>query len=155
MWAAKRSFDDDSSGSSQGASDASTSTDGDVLPVPEMRRLREAHNKPRPARKKTPCEFVELGPALQSLLRKLQHVATRGAGLLKSEAANKAIFLLQPDYKSENATGVAATFPSHATSKSQRVVDIFAMNAENGDDDKLDGETSREDRVGRGVALRR
>ena len=98
-------------------------------------------------------DSIPLSFALQSELGKLQHIATRGAGVSKAErekvcqAANNAISVLQLGYKSENMTGVPATFSSHATFKRQRVVEIFAMDAEHsegdegGDDEHSPGET--------------
>ena len=65
--------------------------------------------------KKNPPAFNQKSPALQSELRKLQHVnlVFRKAEWDKvGKAADKAISLLQPGSKTSD---VAATFPSHTT----------------------------------------
>ena len=58
-WAAKRSLDDDYSRYSQGTSDASTSTDGDIFPVTEKGRRRRAYTKQRLVREKTPLASIQ------------------------------------------------------------------------------------------------
>ena len=49
--------------------------------VPEKRRRGGAYHKPKPPTKQHPQAVIQLSPALQSELRKLQQVATRGAGV--------------------------------------------------------------------------
>ena len=46
--------------------------------VPAKRSRRGAPRKPRVPRKKPPPAYIQLSPALQSELRKLQHAAARG-----------------------------------------------------------------------------
>ena len=132
VLAAKRSHGDDdtSGGESDGTSGTSASTASDAESVDEKRRRRGAHRKPRPPRKETPPAIVQLCPALQSELRKLQHVATRGGAAewdKVCKAGNKAISLLQPGSRT---AVVAATITSHATGgRGQFVFEISAMDA--------------------------
>ena len=83
VLAAKRCHEDDdtSGGESDGTSVtlASTETDADI--VSEKRRRREAYHKPRPPGMNNPLAFIQLSPALQSELKKLQQVATRESGV--------------------------------------------------------------------------
>ena len=82
LLSAKRSHEDEdtSCGKSDGTSGTSASTESDAEAVPKKQRRRGARHKPRPARTKNPPAFIQLSPASQSELRKLQHVATRRAG---------------------------------------------------------------------------
>ena len=66
--AGKRSHEDDetSGGESDGTSGTSASTESDADVVPEKRRRRGLHHKPRPPRKNNSLAFIQLGPALQS-----------------------------------------------------------------------------------------
>ena len=90
-----------------------------------------------------------LSPTLQSELRKLQHVATRRAGISTAEwdkvceEANKAVSLLQFGSRTSD---VAATFTSFATGKGgQHVVEISAVDVD--DDSKMEkNETSVNDK---------
>ena len=88
VLAAKRSHEDDdtSGGESDGSSGTSVESDADV--VLEERRRRGAYHKPRPPRHKNQLPFMQLGPALQSELKKLHHVATRGSVVAKAEWDN-------------------------------------------------------------------
>ena len=71
--------------------------------VPAKRSRRGAPRKPRVPRKTPPPAYIQLSPALQSELRKLQHAAARGSSADKvewarvSRAADKALALLLPD----------------------------------------------------------
>ena len=107
----------------------SLESDADV--VPEKRRRRGAYHKARIPRNNNPSASIQVGPALQSELKKLQQLASRGSRAPKVEwdkvckVAHEAISLLQPGSKTSD---VAATFTSQATGKrGQHVVDIFAM----------------------------
>ena len=71
--------------------------------VPAKRSRRGAPRKPRVPRKKPPPAYIQLSPALQSELRKLQHASARGSSAPAadwarvSRAADKALALLLPD----------------------------------------------------------
>ena len=71
--------------------------------VPAKRSRRGAPRKPRVPRKKPPPTYIQLSPALQSELGKLQHAAARGSSASAAEwarvsrAADKALALLLPD----------------------------------------------------------
>ena len=71
--------------------------------VPAKRTRRGVPRKLRVPRKKPPPAYVQLSPALQSELRKLQHAAARGSSASAadwakvSRAADKALALLLPD----------------------------------------------------------
>ena len=84
--AAKRSHEEDDTfgGESDGTSGTSASTESDADLVHDKRRRRGAYRKPREPSKNNPPAFVQLSPALQSELKKLQHVATPGPWCLKS-----------------------------------------------------------------------
>ena len=87
VLAAKRCHEDDdtSGGESDGTSGTSASTVSDAHVVPEKRRRRRVDRKPRPPRKKNSFAFIQLSPSLQSELKKLQQVATRGSGVSKAK----------------------------------------------------------------------
>ena len=53
--------------------------------VPAKRSRRGAPRKPRVPRKKPPPAYIQLSPALQSELRKLQHAAARGSSASAAE----------------------------------------------------------------------
>ena len=86
VLAAQRSHEDEhtSGGESDGTSGTSASTESDADVVPEKRRRRVAYHKPRPPTKKNRPVVIQLSPALQSELKKLQQVATRGSGTSKA-----------------------------------------------------------------------
>ena len=88
VLASKRSHEDDdkSDGESDGTSGTLASTESDADVVPEKVRRRRAYHKPRPPRKKNPPAFIQLSPPLQSELKKLQQVATRGSGVSRKRA---------------------------------------------------------------------
>ena len=71
--------------------------------VPAKRSRRGVPRKPRVPREKPPPTYIQLSPALQSELRKLQHAAARGSSASAAEwakvsmAADKALALLFPD----------------------------------------------------------
>ena len=60
-----------------------TFTDPDEAPAKRTRR--EVPGKPRALRKKPPRAHIQLSPALQSDLRKLQHAAARGSSASAAE----------------------------------------------------------------------
>ena len=85
---------------------------------------------------------------LQSVLKELQQVATRGSGVSKSEgdkvyrAENKATSLLQPG---SSTSDVAATFTSHATGRTgEKGYAIFAKDADENCKNEKCGKTRRE-----------
>ena len=78
-------------------------TTTDPEEVPAKRSRRGAPRKPRVPRKKPLPAYIQLSPALQSELIKLQHAAARGSSSSAAEwarvsrAADKALALLLPD----------------------------------------------------------
>ena len=94
MWTSKRGRDSEETGTESEMTEGTEETVTDPEEVPR---------KPRVPRKKPPPAYIQLSPALQSELRKLQHAAARGssasaAGWAKvSRAADKALALLLPD----------------------------------------------------------
>ena len=85
VLAAKRSHDDDTSGDeSDRTSGTAASSESDADVVQEKRRRRGAHDKPRPPMNNYPLAFSQLSLVLQSELRKLQQLATRGSGVSKN-----------------------------------------------------------------------
>ena len=78
-----------------------TITDPEEAPVKRTRR--GVPRKPRAPRKRPPPQYIQLSPALQSELRKLQHAAARGSSASAAEwakvsrAADKVLALLLPD----------------------------------------------------------
>ena len=90
----------------------------------------------------------QLSPALQSELKKLQQVATRGSGVSKAEwdKVCKAAFILL--LRSGSRTpDVEATFTSHATGRrGQHVFDTIAMDADdNCKNESVENEASSEE----------
>ena len=71
--------------------------------VPAKRSPRGVPRKPRVPRKKPPPAYIQLSPALQSELRKLQHVGARDSSTAAaqwakvSKAADKALALFLPE----------------------------------------------------------
>ena len=71
--------------------------------VSAKRSRRGVPRKQRIPRKKLPAAYIQLSPALQSELRKLQHAAARGSSASAAEwarvsrAADKTLALLLPD----------------------------------------------------------
>ena len=71
--------------------------------VPAKRSRRGAPRKPRVPRKKPPPAYIQLSPALQSEVRKVQHAAARGSSASAAEwarvsrAADNALALLLLD----------------------------------------------------------
>ena len=137
MLAAKRSPEDDdtSRGGSDGSSGKSASTESDADVAPEKRRRRGTYHKPRPPRQNNLLAFIQLSPALQSELKKLQHVwlhedlvFRKLNGTKCARLENKTVSLLQPGSRTPD---VAATITSPATGRRrQHVVEIFAMDVD-------------------------
>ena len=85
MLAAKRSFEDEDMSGGTERWEHRHPTESDAEAKPEKRRRSGAYRKPRPPRHAIPPAFIQLSPALQSELRKLQPVATRGTAVSKAE----------------------------------------------------------------------
>ena len=87
-WTSKRGRESEETGTE------SEMTDGieETITVPEeahaKRTRRGVPRKPRLTRKKPPPAYIQLSPALQSELRKLQHAAARGSSASASERAS-------------------------------------------------------------------
>ena len=103
VWTSKRGRDSEETGTESDMTEGTEETTTDPEEVPAKRSQRGAQRKPRVPRKKPPPAYIELSPALQSELRKLQHAAARGSSASAAEwarvsrAADKALTLLLPD----------------------------------------------------------
>ena len=84
-------------------SEGTEETITDPEEVPAKRSRRGVPRKPKGPRKEPPPAYIQLSPALQSELRKLQRAAARGSSASAAEwakfsrAADKALALLLPD----------------------------------------------------------
>ena len=103
VWTSKRGRDSEETGTESEMTEGSEETITDPEEVPAKRSRRGAPRKPRVPRKKPPQAYIQLSPALQSELRKLQRAAARGSSATAAEwakssrAADKALALLLPD----------------------------------------------------------
>ena len=97
--------------------DGTEETITDPEEAPAKRTRRGVPRKPRAPRKKPPSAYIQLSPALQSELRKLQHAAARGSSASAAEwakvsrAAGKALALLLPD-KGPRSMQISTVFMS-------------------------------------------
>ena len=100
VWTSKRGRTGEETGTE---SDMTEETITDPEEVPTKRSRRGVPRKPRVPRKKPPPAYIQVSPALQSELKKLQHAAARGSSASAAEwvrvsrAADKALALLLPD----------------------------------------------------------
>ena len=97
----KRGRDSEETGTESDMTEGTEETIIDFEEVSAKRSRRGALRKPRVPRKKPPPAYIQLSPALQSELRKLQHAAARGPSASAAEwatkvsrAADKALALL-------------------------------------------------------------
>ena len=103
MWTLKRGRECEETGTESEMTDGTEETITDPEEAPAKRTRRGVPRKPRIPRKKPPPACIQLSPALQSELRKLQHAAPRGSSASAAEwarvsrAADKALALLLPD----------------------------------------------------------
>ena len=103
VWTSKRGRDSEETGTESDMTEGTVETITDPEEIPAKRSRRGAPRKPRVPRKKPPPAYIQLSPALQSELRKLQHAAARGSSASAAEwarvsrAADKALALLLPD----------------------------------------------------------
>ena len=103
VWTSKRGRDSEETGTESDMTEGTEETITDPEEVLAKRSRRGAPRKPRVPRKKPPPAYIQLSPALQSELRKLQHAAARGSSASAAEwarvstAADKALALLLPD----------------------------------------------------------
>ena len=102
MWTSKRGRDSQETGTESDMTEGTEETITDPEEVLAKRSRRGVPRKPRVPRKKPPPAYIQLSPALQSELRKLQHAAARGSSASAAEwakvsrAADKALALLLP-----------------------------------------------------------
>ena len=105
VWTSKRGRDSEETGTESDMTEGTEETITDPEEVPAKRSRRGVLRKPRVPRKKPPPAHIQLSPALQSELRKLQDAAARGSSASAAEwakvsrAADKALALLLPDKK--------------------------------------------------------
>ena len=102
-WTSKRGRDSEETGTKSEMTDGTEETITDPEEVSAKRTLRGVPRKPRVPRKKPPPAYIQVSPALQSELRKLQHACARGSSASAAErarvsrTADKALALLLPD----------------------------------------------------------
>ena len=107
VWTSKRGRDSEETGTESEMTEGTEETITDPEEVPAKRTRRGVPRKPRVPRKKLPPAYIQLSPALQSELRKLQHAASRGSSASSAEwdkvsrAADKALTLLLPDKRTK------------------------------------------------------
>ena len=103
VWTSKRGRDSEKTGTESDMTEGAEETITDPEEFLAKRSRRGAPIKSRVPRKKPPPAYIQLSPALQSALRKLQHAAARGSSasavewVRVSRAAGKALVLLLPD----------------------------------------------------------
>ena len=98
MWTPKRGGDSEETGTESDMTEKTEDTMTNPEEVPAKHSRRGAPRKPRVPRMKPPPAYIQLSPALQSELRKLQHAAARGSSASAAEwARDKALALLLLD----------------------------------------------------------
>ena len=98
VWTSKRGRDSEETGTESDMTEKTEDTMADPEEVLAKRSRRGAPRKPRVPRKKPPPAYIQLSPAFQSELRKLQYAAARGSSASAAEwARDKALALLLPD----------------------------------------------------------
>ena len=103
VWTSKRGRDSEETGTESDMTEGTEKTITDPEEVSAERSRRGVPRKPRVQRKKPPPAYIQLSPALQSELRKLQYAAARGSSASAAEwakvsrAADKALALLLLD----------------------------------------------------------
>ena len=103
VWPSKRGRDSEETGTESGMTEGTEETITDLEEVPAKRSRRGVPRKPKVQRKKPPPAYIQVSPALQSELRRLQHAVARGSSASAAEwakvsrAADKALALLLPD----------------------------------------------------------
>ena len=103
VWTSKRGRDSEETGTESEMTEGTQEKITDPEEVAAKRSWRGVQRKPKVAIKKPPSAYIQLSPALQSQLRKLQHAAARGSLASAAEwakvsrAADKALALLLPD----------------------------------------------------------
>ena len=103
VWTSKRGRNSEETGTESDMTEGTEETITDPEEVPAKRSRRGVPRKPRVPRKKPPPAYIQLSPALQSGLRKLQRAAARGSSASAAEwarvsrAADKALALLLLD----------------------------------------------------------
>ena len=102
VWTTKRGRENEETGTESEVTEGTEETITDPEEAFAKRTRRGVPREPRP-RKRPPPAYVQLSPALQSELRKLQHAAARGSSASAAEwakvskAADKALALLLHD----------------------------------------------------------
>ena len=100
VWTSKRGRESEETGIESELTDGTEETITDPEGAPAKRTRRGVPRKPRAPRKRPPPTYIQLSPALQSELRKLQHAAARGSSASAAEwakvsrAADKALAVL-------------------------------------------------------------
>ena len=103
VWTTKRGRESEETGTESEVTEGTEETITDPEEALAKRTRRGVPRKPRAPRKRPPPAYIQLSPALQSELRKLQHAAARGSSASAAEwakvskAADKALALLLPD----------------------------------------------------------
>ena len=79
VWTSKRGRDSEETGTESDMTEGTEERTTDLEEVLAKRSRRGVPRKPRVPRNKPPPAYIQLSPALQSELRKLQHAAARGS----------------------------------------------------------------------------
>ena len=87
MWTSKRGRESEETGTESELTDGTEETITDPEEAPAKRTRRGVPRKPRAPKKRPPPAYIQLSPALQSELRKLQHAAARGSSASAAEWA--------------------------------------------------------------------
>ena len=103
VWTTRRGRESEETGTESEMTEGTEETNTDPEEAPAKRARRGVPRKPSAPRKRPPPAYIQLSPALQSELRRLQHAAARGSSASAAEwakvakAADKALALLLPD----------------------------------------------------------
>ena len=115
VWISKRGRDSEETGTESEMTEGTEETITDPEEVPAKRTRRGVPRKRRVPRKRPPLACIQLSPALQSELRKLQHAAAGGSSPSAAEwakvsrAADKAVALLLP-HKAPRSMEISTVF---------------------------------------------
>ena len=87
VWTTKRGRENKETGTESDVTEGTEETITDPEEAPAKRTRRGVPRKPRAPRTRPPPAFLQLSPALQTELRKLQHAAARGSATSAAEWA--------------------------------------------------------------------
>ena len=143
VWTSKRGCESEETGTESEMTDGTEETITDLEEAPAKRTRQGVPRKPRVPRKKPPPAYIQLSPALQSELRKLQHAAARGSSASAAEwarvsrSADKALALLLPD-KGPRSMQISTVYTSL-----EGICDDHDTESEYGTETEIDDETQQ------------